>query len=315
MGFYVSNLDNFDPMKDEVSWAPFSEAREIVWRARYLLRERSSSQVRWLASELDASIDNYFDVERHQAISAIESDGLYELLETDEAGRFQDFAPEAFESYDIKTSENTRSIDAAKEVVESMGVLDDPDIPDPKEYEYFAAMALTMVAGYVQALNSTFDFKQLKRVPRTHKNYEPHEISRFGSDLIAAMEAVTYAESVKKMLQLKELTEATIDRAETLTKEGVKKGMEQIKLAETEKRRAWGKIGKEKSLIRRNLSRDAVLAQHDQFESYQKKSIASAAADLWQWLSQEAKRQDLDIFSVATIEGWISSHRKSKATS
>ena len=135
--------------------------------------------------------------------------------------------------------------------------------------------------------------------------------------LFQVFELFTEEHPIKEDIEaeLKELTEATIDRAETLTKEGVKKGMEEIKLAETEKRRAWGKIGKEKSLIRRNQSRDLVLAQHDQSESYQKKSIASAAADLWQWLSQEAKRQDLDVFSVATIEGWISTHRKSKATS
>lgn len=313
MGFYPTNLDHFDPMKDEVSWAPFSEAREIVWRARYLLQGRSSKQVRWLADEIDACIDSYFDSEKHQAISAIESDGRYELLETDEDGHFRDFKSEAFEDYDIKTSDNTRPIDAAKEVLEVMEVSCDPDLPDVKDYEYFAAMALAMVGGYLESLESTFDFKQMKRIPRQNKNYEPHEVSRFGSNLIEAMEVVTYAESVKKIIQLKELTEATIGRAETLAKEGVKKGIEEIKKAETEKRRAWGQIGKEKSLQRRNQSRDAVLAEHDKNPACQSKSIAAAAAELWLWLAQEARRQDLDTFAVGTINEWISAHRKAKS--
>ena len=280
-----------------------------------MLRGRSARQVRWLAAELDSNIESYFDTEKHQAISAIESDKRFDLLETDEDGHFRDFKSEAFDDYDIKTSDNTRPIDAAKEVLETMEMADDPDVPDAKEYEYFAAMALAMVGGYLEALDSTFDMTQMKRVPRQHKNYLPREVSRFGSALIEAMEAVTYAESVKKMLQLKEVTEATIDRAETLTKEGVKKGIEEIKKAESEKRRAWGQVGKEKSLLRRNQSRDAVLGQYDQTAAYQGKSIAAAAAELWQWLSQEAKRQELEVFSVGTISGWISDHRKGKTVS
>lgn len=313
MGFYPTNLDHFDSMKAVVSWTPFSEAREIIWRARYLLQGRTSKQVRWLADEIDSCIEVYFDIEKQQAISAIESDGKHDLLETDEDGNFREFKSEAFENYAINTPDNTRPIDAAKEALEGIERSEDPDIPNVKDYEYFAAMALTMVGGYLESLESTFDFKQMKRIPRKNKNYEPHEVSIFGSNLIEAMEVVTYAECLKEILQLKELTEATIGRAEKLAKEGVKKGIEEIKKAETEKRRAWGQIGKEKSLQRRNQSRDAVLATYDKNPAYQSKSIAAAAAELWVWLSQEARRQDLDTFAVGTINEWISAHRKAKS--
>lgn len=299
MGFYPTSLDHFDSMKDEISWAPFSEAQGIVWRARYLLRGRTSKEVRWLASELDSWIDAFFDSEKDFAVQKAKEEKRYDLFETDEDGNIIRLSSDAYDELDAKTSDNTTPIEAAKEVFESMDILHDPDIPDAKEYEYYAAMALTMVGSYLENLKSTFDIKQMKRVPRLTKDYQPHEVSMLARDLISAMEAITYAESVRKISQMKEITEATINRSETLTKEGVAKGLDELKKAESEKRKAWGKIGKEKSLKSRNQSRDAVLAQHDQMDGLQKKSIAAAAADLWQWLNQEARRQELEIFSVA----------------
>jgi len=314
MGFYPTSLDHFDSMKDEISWAPFSEAQGIVWRARYLLRGRTSKEVRWLASELDSWIDAFFDSEKDFAVQKAKEEKRYDLFETDEDGNIIRLSSDAYDELDAKTSDNTTPIEAAKEVFESMDILHDPDIPDAKEYEYYAAMALTMVGSYLENLKSTFDIKQMKRVPRLTKDYQPHEVSMLARDLISAMEAITYAESVRKISQMKEITEATINRSETLTKEGVAKGLDELKKAESEKRKAWGKIGKEKSLKSRNQSRDAVLAQHDQMDGLQKKSIAAAAADLWQWLNQEARRQELEIFSVATITGWVSEHRKGKSS-
>jgi hypothetical protein len=314
MGFYPTSLDHFDPMKDEISWAPFWEAQGIVWRARYLLRGRTSKEVRWLASELDSWIDAFFDSEKDFAAQKAKEEKRYDLFETDEDGNIIRLLSEAYDELDAKTSDNTTSIEAAKEVFESMDILHDPDIPDAKEYEYYAAMALAMVGSYLENLKSTFDIKQMKRVPRLTKDYQPHEVSMLARDLISAMEVITYAESVRKISQMEEITEATLNRSEMLAKEGVAKGLEELKQAESEKRKAWGKIGKEKSLKRRNQSRHAVLAQYDQMDGLQKKSIAAAAADLWQWLSQEARRQELEVFSVGTITGWVSEHRKGKSS-
>ena len=270
--------------------------------------------MRWLASELDSWIDAFFDSEKDFAVQKAKEEKRYDLFETDEDGNIIRLVSEAYDELDAKTSDNTTSIEAAKEVFESMDILHDPDIPDAKEYEYYAAMALAMVGSYLENLKSTFDIKQMKRVPRLTKDYQPHEVSMLARDLISAMEVITYAESVRKLSQMEEITEATLNRSEMLAKEGVAKGLEELKQAESEKRKAWGKIGKEKSLKRRNQSRDAVLAQHDQMDGLQKKSIAAAAADLWQWLNQEARRQELEVFSVGTITGWVSEHRKGKAS-
>jgi outer membrane PBP1 activator LpoA protein len=128
--------------------------------------------------------------------------------------------------------------------------------------------------------------------------------------LIDAMEAVTYAEGLKKFSQLTEITEATLNRAEELKAAAVTEELEKIKKADSEQRSQWGRIGKEKSLASRNRSRDAVLEQYQQSAILQGKSIAGAATALWQWLDQEARTQELEMFSVKTIEGWVSGRRK-----
>ena len=310
MGFYSSDLNDYDPMKDEVSWAPFQEAREIAWRARYVLRGRTSQDVRWLGTELDSWIDAYFDDEKTNSIEMLKREGRYDLLESDDEGERWSIKPEASDDYDIRTSENTRAIDAAKEVFETMEILRHSDVQDAKEYEYFAAMALAMIGSFLRSLEYVFDISQMKSVKRSTKAYQPHEVSRFASLLIDAMEAVTYAEGLKKFSQLTEITEATLNRAEELKAAAVTEELEKIKKADSEQRSQWGRIGKEKSLASRNRSRDAVLEQYQQSAILQGKSIAGAATALWQWLDQEARTQELEMFSVKTIEGWVSGRRK-----
>jgi hypothetical protein len=312
MGFYSSDLNHYDPMKDEVSWAPFQEARDIAWRARYVLRGRTTQDVRWLGAELDSWIDAYFDDEKTNSIEMLKSEGRYDLLESDDEGERWSIKPEASDDYDIRTSENTRAIDAAKEVFETMEILRHSDVQDAKEYEYFAAMALAMIGSYLHSLEYVFDISQMKSVKRPTKAYQPHEVSRFASLLIDAMEAVTYAEGVKKFSQLTVITEATLNRAEELKAAAVAKELEEIKKTDSEQRSQWGRIGKEKSLVSRDRSRAAVLEQYQQSPILHGKSIAGAATALWQWLDQEARKQNLLKYSVSTIEGWVSDRRKGK---
>ena len=314
MGFYPTDLTHFDPMKDEVSWAPFRQAPEIAWRARQLLYGRTSKQVRFLAEDLESKIEEYFENEKYQAIHEIQNDGRFELIDTDEDGNFQDFTSEAYEHYNIRTSENTDPLDAAKEVFDSNANFTLDEVPDVQESEYFAAMALTMVAGYIESLNTVFDLKRGERTPRKTKDYEPHEVSMLASKLIEAMEVVVYAESTRRVQQLKRIADSATAREDASTREVVRNQIAEIERREKEKRSEWGRIGKEKSLRSRDQSREAVLIQYDQMKGAQELSIARAAAALWQWLSQESKRRDLQTFSVKTIEGWISRHRKAKST-
>ena len=318
MGFYYRDLEKFDPMKGEVSWAPFREAKDIAWRARNLLHGRNNDQVQSLASELDSWIDAYFDSENESSIQMLKDEKRYDLLDSDEDGNNWEIKSEAHDEFDIRNSDTTEPIEAAKEVFESMDVLHAPDIPDAKDYEYFAAMALSMIGSYLDALESTFDIKEMKSVKRLTKNYQTHEVSRFGSLLIEAMEVVTYAESLKSIARIEETMRTSLEKAlkkdVSIVEEQVKEQLTAIHNEHKEKQKKWGQLGKDESLKERDKSRAAVLAQWDADVSLQKKSIAKAAAALWAWLVDQRYKRNLQEFSPETIEKWISAHKKTLST-
>ena len=318
MGFYYRDLEKFDPMKGEVSWAPFRAAKDIAWRARNLLHGRNSDQVQSLASELDSWIDAYFDSENESSIQMLKDEKRYDLLDSDEDGNNWQIKSEAHDEFDIRSSDNTEPIEAAKEVFESMDILHAPDIPDAKDYEYFAAMALSMIGSYLAALESTFDIKEMKSVKRLTKDYQTHEVSRFGSQLIEAMEVVTYAESLKSIARIEETMRTSLEKAlkkdVSIVEEQVKEQLTAIHNEHKDKQKKWGQLGKDESLKERDKSRAAVLAQWDADVSLQKKSIAKAAAALWAWLVDQRYKQSLQEFSPETIVKWISAHQKTLTT-
>ena len=318
MGFYYRDLEKFDAMKGDVSWAPFRAAKDIAWRARNLLHGRNNDQVQSLASELDSWIDAYFDSESESSIQMLKDEKRYDLLDSDEDGNNWEIKSEAHDEFDIRSSDNTEPIEAAKEVFESMDILHAPDIPDAKDYEYFAAMALSMIGSYLDALESTFDIKEMKSVKRLTKNYQTHEVSRFGSQLIEAMEVVTYAESLKSIARIEETMRTSLEKAlkkdVSIVEEQVKEQLTAIHNEHKDKQKKWGQLGKDESLKERDKSRAAVLAQWDADVSLQKKSIAKAAAALWAWLVDQRYKQSLQEFSPETIVKWISAHKKTLST-
>jgi hypothetical protein len=314
MGFHYRDLEKFDPMKGDMSWAPFRAAKDIAWRARNLLYGRNNAQVKSLASELDSWIDAYFDSENENSIQMLKDEKRYDLLDSDEDGNNWEVKSEAHDEFDIRNSDNTEPLEAAKEVFESMDILHAPDLPDAKDYEYFAAMALSMIGTYLDALENTFDIKKMKSVKRLTKNYEPHEVSRFGSQLIEAMEVVTYAESLKRIARIEKTMRTSLEKAHKkdvlIVEEQVKAQLTVMHNENKEKQKKWGQLGKDESLKERNKSRAAVLAQWDADVSLQKKSNAKAAAALWAWLVDQRYKQSLQEFSPETIEKWISAHKK-----
>jgi hypothetical protein len=191
---YYDQFKYFDPVKGKLPYFPFHEANWIVSRARGVLYGRSDREIRLLAEDASQLIDFYFDNEKDASIEMIKSEGRYELLDGDEDGRYFSIKDEAHEHYDIRTSENTSDLDALKE---ALGSFFDPttvDVNDVKEYEYFAILALWLVGDYAKALKLALDFKTMEYVKREPGTLDAFHTARLGQSLIAAMEAVCYAE-------------------------------------------------------------------------------------------------------------------------
>ncbi|MEY3483205.1 MAG: hypothetical protein RLZZ218_40 [Actinomycetota bacterium] len=73
-------------------------------------------------------------------------------------------------------------------------------------------LSTTSLTSYLDALESTFDIKEMKSVKRLTKNYQTHEVSRFGSQLIEAMEVVTYAESLKSIARIEKTMRTSLEK-------------------------------------------------------------------------------------------------------
>ena len=65
---YWNQFDNFDPLTGQVSYWPFPQNSGIVWRARNLLRQRTSEQIRHLASFSAQIVDDYFSQAKEDEI-------------------------------------------------------------------------------------------------------------------------------------------------------------------------------------------------------------------------------------------------------
>ena len=68
-------FDNFDPTKDQLPYWPISEATNIAWRARSILRGRTKKEIKDIAQDASSIIDAYFESEKEAAIDLIKSDG------------------------------------------------------------------------------------------------------------------------------------------------------------------------------------------------------------------------------------------------
>lgn len=211
---HFSQFEYLDPVKGEIPWAPFYEARNIAMRARSILRinNRSGADIQAIATDAAGLIEHYFDHEKEVKLEEIRRDGRYQLLETDENGRFIDFRSEAHDEYDIHTSDNTPSVDALMEALEWGFDPASIDLAEPKEYEYFAVAALCFLADYVRDLTHKIRIKPFGWVPRETKEYTPSEVASFGKKLLEAAEAVFLAEKYRDVDRVEAKYQAKIEK-------------------------------------------------------------------------------------------------------
>lgn len=143
MGFW-RQFDIFDPLEGKPPYKPFSEMAGIVSRARRLLCGRSRDQISRLASDADFSIEQYFEMARDDEIARLEQerDSYFCREVGDDYGISYQFDRDKLEELDIPTPDNTSEIEALKESIGGWVDLSKDEVPDAKEHEYFAAMAL-----------------------------------------------------------------------------------------------------------------------------------------------------------------------------
>jgi len=216
MGFW-RQFDEFDPLDGKPPHRPFPELTNIATRARWLLRGRSRDQIARLASDADFSIEQYFEMARDDEIARLEREGdtrFCQVVGSDGEAKYM-FDRDKLDELEIPTPDDTSEIEALKESIGGWVDLSKDEVPDAKEHEYFAAMALWFVADAVDAvkrLEYRFDIETGKFVKRENHPLEAFDFSRIGEYVIKAMEAVCHGEHLQDLERVKDRFEDRIDR-------------------------------------------------------------------------------------------------------
>ncbi len=165
MGFH-RQFDEFDPLNGLVPTFPFPNLPSIVERARRLLKNRTRDEIVNAARSTDFFIEEYFRNEKDDFIQRLLDRGGRELgylpyESRNEAGVLEllDNWPSEIDDPppDIPSPENTSEIEALKECIGRYSLDDDPEFPNGREHEYFAVLALWLVADAMHWLKWTSD--------------------------------------------------------------------------------------------------------------------------------------------------------------
>ena len=312
---HFSQFEYLEPLNGEVPRFPFTEASSIAWRARSILKGkgRSADDIQTIATDASALLEWYFDHEKETKIEEIRRAERYDLLETDEDGSVTGFNDEAYDEFDIHTSDNTPDIDALKEAI-AWGF--DPkslELEDVKEYEYFAVLTLWVLSNYVRDLEFKVQLNPFKWVKREKKQYAPEEVAKFGKKLLEAAEAVAHAEKLKDIDRVEEKYEAKIQKIQAgesvaITKADLDRVRDELRnelqAEEEAERRQWSVANNQ---IRHRDNRDVKQFVLDQFAKDPRKfdSAEKAADHFVEVLEQRGTPR-----SHRTVADWIRAYAR-----
>ncbi len=311
MGFWRP-FAKFDPLADKVPYWPYPQLSGIVWRAKNLLRGRTTDQISHIVTIAGEMIDDYFKQAEDDELQRLIKEQQYEFLETDEDGNVRGILHDRIDELDFPTKDNTDEFDALAECVGNWSGVFGDDTPDPADYEYFAAVALSLVADSIYALTYSYNFKTSEDVKKEKQNLGTDDYRQAGVNAIRAMEALGYAEIRKKEERLEDRFQDRLKAAEKHVSAKVQKANEaKWKALQAEESKQKSEHAKKMAALskkNRNESMAAVLAEWDKQPSLQKLSNAKAGVRLSEWLSG----QDLEFFEPRTVSLWISDHKKGK---
>lgn len=225
----IDVFEVFNPLTDQYPYWPYQSGVNIMWRVRNILRGRSLSDIRALISDAESMIESYFDGEKDELLRKIQSDGRYDLLETDEDGRVLRVLDAAADEYDVRTSETMREIDSLEEALQSYFDPTTVDVQDVKEYEYFAAMAAWNLSNSVRMMKFDIQLNPFQYVPKTSSKLTDRDILATGTALLDAMEFVGQADKMREEQRVQERYEDRIKKIQASHKQITQQDIDQIR--------------------------------------------------------------------------------------
>jgi hypothetical protein len=281
----------WDPVKGHPSYAPINSAQTIPYKAREILKNRSTNEIQLMVSFVDQTMDEFYQQEVDRVKDAVQDDKNWKMVETDEDGHITDLLQEAKDHYNL-IDQDYPFIYAVDHVLSNSDIdLGFPftDTPEPKEYELWAALSLSQYAEYIYKLEHVFNYKTLTSEKRVEKNYDRYEIVSFCNLLLDAQAMLLNAVELH-----------TAQKIEDKTKIQLEKTQEQNKLKRTE-------ISKNANLARHNktneLKQNILTMWHKNCADFE---TIKAAGDHY----EEAMIAQGYKITSETIRGYISEYAK-----
>lgn len=311
---YWRQFKNFDPLTGQVPYWPFGKLSGVAWRARNLLRDRSSEQIELTANTASDSIEEYFKQAKDEEITRLQNEQLWDFLEIDEDGNVRGLNAESESDLDFPTSENTSDMEAFGQSSGTwVGIFGDGS-PDPEIYEYYAAMALWKLADAIYRVTYTYDFKNIKDIEKERRNLTSTDFAVAGEHAIEAMELICHAEKLRDAGRTMEVFLGRLyDERQHASAEVQREHEAKWEALQAEEAKQKSENAKKMAVLSkasRNKSMAAALSQWDQDVAMQKLSSAKSGIKLSNWLAL----QDLEFFEPRTVSTWISAHKNSKST-
>lgn len=315
MGFW-NQFNEFDPLSGELPRDyRFNAMYNIAWRARRLLRGRTSGQVHALAQDASMVVEEFFESAKREEIERLEREGDTRFCESkiDEFGAVSfRFRSDMEDELEIPTEDNTSELEAFKESYGSWIDLSADEVPDAKDHEYFAAMALWFVGDAVDALHYCWDctggLSNWKRVPRGKTPLNAGDTAKVGNHLIKAMEALCYAEQVYENEKIRQRFDTQVQRIRDTHTAEQERVIEQVRAEfEAEARQRRSEQGRELSRLRhskRDAARQLVL-EHWQADPSAHASAERAGIFYADWLATMGHD-----YQPRTVVTWIRTYAK-----
>ena len=216
---YIRQFENFDPNCGVVPSYPFDLLPAIAIRARKLV-SRSPEQMIQIANTADWIIEEYFRNAKEKYIHDLLEYGGWELGDLPQEERtesaIRNFIKSGFPGVAddprslFDNVDNTSMVTALKADISNYAFDDDIDETDGKEYQYFAVLALWLIADCLKWIQ-----------------FEPPYLSLAGTAAIEAMDAVCYAEHLQDADKFVGAIQAQVSRIEDESALKVEKEVEE----------------------------------------------------------------------------------------
>lgn len=309
----ISAFRFFDPTKEPVHhWFYSGNARNIIWRAKQLVRGRSKQEMEDILLDAESLLETYFDGERDEAIRAITQKGRHDLIETDEEGRFVSFCQEAYDEFDIKDEETTSELDALEEALEMHFDAKTVGVNNVHRFEYFGCRALSKFEDFLRSRYCKYNWATKKYEEKSYTELTAQDRMEMTGMLLEALDCVSRGERQKVQTDITERYEKKIEqlkeRQDSIVQARIQEMADAIKseLASAEaERRKQDSI--ERNDVRHQKNRDLKARVVGWYASEYRNfpSAAKAAKAFCQRLSEEGIERE-----QRTIENWLRSYAK-----